>query len=136
MGASNFSGPVISQEGFQDATGSRSSLFRRVNINVVDGAAAGTFTLPAGAKVLGAICETPVAIPGTPTATNLRLGSVANGAQFVADVNVAAQGFVTLTVLYAGRNPTGTIHFTVASTGGTASAQDGSLILLVEYTVV
>lgn len=112
---------------------------RKVVVTVVDGAAAGTFTLPRGAVVTSAFADTPVAIPGTPTNTNLRLGSAANGAQYVADVDVKAQGFVALTLLYPIRNAAAsddaTVHFTVASTGGTAASQDGAINLYVSYAI-
>lgn len=108
---------------------------KEVTISVVDGAAAGTFELPAGAFVLAYLTETPTAIPGTPTNSNLRLGSGANGQQYVADVDVKAQGVITHTIVYAGRNPASTVHYTVASTGGTAASQDATLILRVQYLV-
>jgi hypothetical protein len=112
----------------------------RVPINVVDGAAAGTFVLPAGALVTAVERDTPVAIPGSPTNTNLRLGSAANGQQYVADVDLKAQGFSALTVVYAMRNAAqtaaATVHFTVASSGGTAANQDGLIVLLVDYVLV
>lgn len=143
MADTNFSGPVRSQAGFvaegaafRNALGASAVLVQRVDVNVVDGAAALTFTLPAGIKVLGIFAETPVAIPGTPTTTNLRIGSAANGAQYVADVDLKAQGFVALTLLYPTRNPATTVHVTVASTGGTAAAQDGLISLFVQYVTV
>lgn len=112
----------------------------RVPITVVDGAAAGTFVLPRGAVVSAVERDTPVAIPGTPTTTNLRLGSAANGQQYVADVDLKAQGYSELTVVYAMRNAAqtadATVHFTVASSGGTAADQDGSIILYVRYVIV
>jgi hypothetical protein len=111
-----------------------------VPVNVVNGAAAGTFTLPAGAIVQGVQRDTPVTIPGSPTNTNLRLGSAANGQQYVADVDLKAQGFSALTVVYAMRNAAqtaaATVHFTVASSGGTAADQDGVITLHIEYVLV
>lgn len=104
-----------------------------VTITVTDGAAAGTFTLPSGVYVQSMETETPTAVPGTPTNTNLRLGSAANGEQYVADVDVKAQGVISHTIVYAGRNPATTVHYTVASSGGTASAQDATLYLRVTY---
>ena len=105
----------------------------RVPITVVNGAAAGTFELPFGAIVEGIDRDTPVAIPGTPTNTNLRLGSAANGQQYVADVDLKAQGYSALTVVYAMRRAAlsapATVHFTVASSGGTAASQDGEIVL-------
>lgn len=106
-----------------------------VEITVTNGASAGTFTPATGAKVAHYYIETPVAIPGTPTNTNLRIGSSANGQQYVADVDVKAQGWIDATVVYAGRNPASTVHYTVASTGGTAADQDGTILLHVEYFV-
>lgn len=104
-------------------------------VTVTDGASAGTITLPADVKVLNYHFETATAIPGTPTNTNIRLGSGANGQQYVADVDVKAQGWVTATVVYAGRNPATTIHYTVASSGGTAASQDGTILIHVEYVI-
>ncbi len=106
-----------------------------VPITVTDGAGAGTFEMPAGAFVINYLIETPTAIPGTPTNTNVRIGSSANGQQYVADVDCKAQGVVNATIVYAGRNPATTVHYTVASSGGTAASQDGSMILRVVYEV-
>ena len=114
--------------------------FLRVPITVTNGAAAGTFVIPAGSVVTGIQRNTPVAIPGSPTNVNLRLGSAANGQQYVADVDLKAQGFDALTVLYALRNAAAstdlTVHFTVASSGGTTADQDGSIVLNVAYFIV
>lgn len=136
--ASNFNndsgtGYVVADGFSVPGTGNRVVQSKTVTITVVDGAAAGTFTLPTGAVVTGMQEETPVAIPGTPTNTNLRLGSTANGQQYVADVDVKAQGFIALTTLYAARNPVGAIHYTVASSGGTAASQDGTILVHVQY---
>lgn len=118
--------------GFTDTT-VRNLVTKTVPITVVDGAAAGTFTLPTGAVVSSIHEETPTAIPGTPTTTNLRIGSAAAGQQYVADVDVKAQGYIALTALYAARNATGTFHYTVTSTGGTAASQDGTIYLHVSF---
>ena len=91
--------------------------------------------MPTGAFVDHFYIETPTAIPGTPTNTNFRLGSAANGEQYVADVDAKAQGVINATIVYAGRNPATTVHYTVASSGGTASAQDGTINLFVVYAV-
>lgn len=108
-----------------------------VTVTVTNGASAGTFTLPRGAVVSEVYRDTPTTIPGTPTTTNLRLGSAANGQQYVADADLKAQGFSELTVVYALRNAASaapaTVHYTVASSGGTAADQDGSIVLYVEY---
>jgi hypothetical protein len=112
----------------------------KVTVPVVNGAAAGTFSLPVGAVVQGIDRDTQVAIPGSPTNTNLRLGSAANGEQYVADADLKAQGYSALTVVYAARNAAAsapaTVHYTVASSGGTAADQDGSIILYVAYAIV
>jgi hypothetical protein len=108
---------------------------KKVVVDVVNGAAAGTFTMPAGAFVDHYYIETPTAIPGTPTNTNIRLGSAANGEQYVADVDAKAQGVIVATTLYPGRNPAETVHYTVASSGGTTASQDGTINLLVVYAV-
>lgn len=135
MAQSNMSGPLNVPGGFlSDAgftlTGGRKALgVKTETVTITNGAAAGTFTMPTGVKILLAFAETPVAVPGTPTNTNLRLGSAANGAQYVSDVDVKAQGMIALTVLYAGRNPAATVHFTVASSGGTAADQDSTVLI-------
>lgn len=112
---------------------------KKVTVSVVNGAAAGTFSLPRGAVVSGVDADTPTAIPGTPTNTNLRLGSAANGQQYVADVDLKAQGYSALTVVYAMRNAAqnadATVHYTVASSGGTTADQDGSIVLYVHYLI-
>lgn len=112
---------------------------QRVAVTVTNGAAAGTFELPRGAVVHGVDRDTPTAIPGTPTTTNLRLGSAANGQEYVADVDLKGQGYSSLTVVYAMRNAAAsddvTVHYTVASAGGTAADQDGSIILYVHYHI-
>jgi len=111
----------------------------RVPITVVDGAAAGTFVIPAGAIVHSIDRDTPVTLPGTPTTTYLRLGSAANGEQYVADADLKAQGYSALTVVYAARNAAvsnaATVHFTVVSDGGTPASQDGSIVLYVSYVI-
>lgn len=140
MGATNFSGPVVSAGGFTggnhtNANGDASSYVERVTVTVVDGAAAMTFAMPSGAVIDRIVRETPVAIPGTPTNVNLRVGSTANGQEYVDDVDLKAQGFSTLTVKYAGRNPATTVHVTVASSGGTAASQDGVILLFVHYSI-
>jgi hypothetical protein len=111
------------------------SVLKKVTVTIVDGAAAGTFTLPTGSVVEHYYIDTPTTIPGTPTNTNLRLGSAANGEQYVADVDVKTQGWINATVVYAGRKPATTVHYTVASSGGTAASQDGSVVLYVAYAV-
>lgn len=111
----------------------------RVPVTVTNGASAGTFVVPRGAIVTEIYRDTPTTIPGTPTNSNLRIGSAANGQQYVADVDVKAQGFTSLTVVYAARNAAqaadATFHYTIASTGGTAADQDGSISLVVEYVI-
>jgi len=135
VGQSNMSGPldipggISSFAGFTMSGQRRAVGFKTETVTITNGAAAGTFTLPTGVKLLFAFAETAVAVPGTPTNTNLRLGSAANGAQYVSDVDVKAQGFVALTLLYAGRNPATTVHYTVASSGGTAADQDSTVLL-------
>lgn len=113
---------------------------KRVPVTVTNGAAAGTFELPRGSVVTEVYRDTPTTFPGTPTNTNLRLGSSSNGEQYVADVDMKAQGFSALTVLYAMRSAAATadatVHYTVASSGGTAADQDGNIVLLVEYVLV
>jgi hypothetical protein len=111
------------------------SMVKTVPIEIVNGASAGTFEMPAGSFVSHYYIDTPVAIPGTPTNTNFRLGSAANGQQYIADVDVKAQGLINATIVYAGRSPAGTVHYTVASSGGTAASQDGFVNLRIVYAV-
>ena len=133
MGASNFSGPICDHQGDSALPATFVTVQKNVTVTIENGAAAGTFTLPPGTFIQHLWAETPVAIPGTPTNVNLRLGSAANGQQYVADVDVKAQGLINTTVLYAGRNPATTVHFTVASSGGTAASQDGVVTLRISY---
>lgn len=119
----------------QTARQTRKVVTETFTVTIVDGAAAGTFSLPAGVKVLNYHFETPTTIPGTPTNTNLKLGSAADGAQYVANTDVKAQGWIAATVVYAGRNPATTVHYTVASSGGTAADQDGTVYVHVEYVI-
>lgn len=133
MATSNFTGPIVDRQGDPGNAANPVTLQKNISITITDGAGAGTFVLPTGCFIQHIWLETPVAIPGTPTNTNLRLGSAANGAQYVADVDIKAQGVITATLLYAARNATGTVHWTVASSGGTASAQDGAAIIRISY---
>lgn len=117
----------------EPANATRKAVVKTVEVTITNGAAAGTFSLPTGAKVLNYHLETPVAVPGTPTNTNMRLGSGANGQQYVADVDIKGAGWIASTVVYAGRNPAATVHYTVASSGGTAADQDSTAYIHVEY---
>ena len=117
----------------EPANATRKAVVKTVEVTITNGAAAGTFSLPTGAKVLNYHLETPVAVPGTPTNTNMRLGSAANGEQYVADVDIKGAGWIQATVVYAGRNPAATVHFTVASSGGTTADQDSTAYIHVEY---
>jgi hypothetical protein len=133
MAATNFSGPIIDHDGDSALPGNSVSVQKTVPVTITDGAAAGTFRLPAGTFVQNIWLETPVAVPGTPTNTNLRLGSAANGQQYVADVDIKAAGLINATIVLAGRRASGVVHFTVASSGGTASAQDSTANIIVAY---
>lgn len=106
-----------------------------VPVTLVAGAGTATYTLPTGAYCTSVQLDTPVTIPGSPTNTNLRIGTAANGQQIVADADVKTQGVITATLLYAGRNPTGVNYVTVASSGGTAASQVGTINVRVHYTV-
>lgn len=146
MSSTTFSGPVTSTNGFVGSTSGVVSASAGSTLGsakftgmlttaatVTNGAGAGTITLPTGCVVTNISFETAVAIPGTPTNTNMRLGSSANGQQYVADVDVKAQGWIDATVVYAGRNPATTVHWTVASSGGTAADQDGVVLIHIRY---
>jgi len=131
-----FEGPldgVVTASAGSTIGGAKMVGVKTVTATMVDGASAGTFTLPTGSLVLNYYLETPTTIPGTPTNSNLRLGSAANGQQYVADVDVKTQGWIQATVVYAGRNPATTVHYTIASSGGTAASQDGTVLIHVEY---
>lgn len=114
--------------------GNRVDQTKVVTANLVNGAASGTFTLPSGAFMTSIAADTPVTIPGTPTTENLRVGTAAAGQQVVADVDVKTQGYIQLTLLYAGRASTGLTYFyTITPTGGTAGSQVGAVNLIVKY---
>lgn len=130
-----FEGPITAPAAGSSVGGDAITVQKKLEIEIVNGAAAGTFTMPAGAFADHYYIETPTAIPGTPTNVNFRMGSSANGQQYIADVDVKAQGVVNATIVYAGRNPAETVHYTVASSGGTASAQDGTINLFVVYAI-
>lgn len=136
---SNFSndagtGTVLSDGFGLTGVGNRVDQSKVVTATLVNGAAAGTFTLPVGASVTSIAADTPVTIPGTPTTENLRLGSAANGQQYVADTDVKAQGYIQLTVLYPARASAGqTYYYTITPTGGTAAQQVGNVNLIVKY---
>ena len=133
MAATNFSGPIIDHDGDSALPGNLVPVQKTVPVTITDGAAAGTFRLPAGSFVQHIWVETPVLVPGSPTNTNLRLGSAANGQQYVADVDIKAAGVIATTLTLAGRRASGVVHFTVASSGGTASAQDSTANIIVSY---
>ena len=134
MAATNFSGPILDHDGDSALPGNLVPVQKTVPVTITDGAAAGTFRLPAGSFVQHIWVETPVLVPGSPTNTNLRLGSAANGAQYVADTDIKAAGVLAATLTLAGRRASGVVHFTVASSGGTASAQDSTANIIVSYT--
>lgn len=116
----------------EPANATRKLVYKTVTATLVAGAAAGSFDLPVGSKVVSVHAETPTTIPGTPTNTNLRLGSAASGQQFVADVDVKAQGWLTTTLLYAARNAV-SFYYTLTSSGGTAGSQVGPVLIIVAY---
>jgi hypothetical protein len=122
---------------FDTATVNGDSITRQkvVPINVVEGAASGTYFMPANSFVDHYYIETTLNIPGTPTNTNLRLGSTANGQQYVADVDVKAFGVINATMTTGGRRPRETFY-TVASSGGTAALQNGLVNLIVVYALL
>lgn len=106
-----------------------------VPINLVNGAASGSYPMPDNAWVDHYYIESTVTIPGTPTNTNLRLGSSANGQQYVADVDVKTAGVINATITTAGRRPRETFY-TVASSGGTPALQVGLVNLIVVYALL
>ena len=122
---------------FDTATVNGDSITRQkvVPINIVEGAAAGSYFMPANSFVDHYYIETTLNIPGTPTNTNLRLGSSANGQQYVADVDIKSFGVINATITTAGRRPRETFY-TVASSGGTAALQNGLVNLIVVYAMV
>lgn len=111
---------------------------KRFPMPITNGAFASSFVLPVGAVVRNVHAHVPTAVPGTPTTSNLRLGSAADGAQYVANTDIKAQGFTALTLTAAARvaqdTNAATWHVTVASSGGTAADQDTTdTVLYVEY---
>lgn len=149
MGTTTVSGPMVSQAGFNDSgqgfrdghpsgAGGVATFVKNVRVPVVDGAAALTYDLPPGVFTQHTYLDTPTAIPGTPTNVNVRIGSAANGQQYVADVDAKAAGVIPATLTAAARRPTGatvaTHHVTVASSGGTAGLQDGDIFIRHVYS--
>jgi hypothetical protein len=134
MAASNFSGPINGHQGDTALPPNPIAEQKTVAVTIENGAAAGTFTLPANTFIQNIWLETPVLVPGSPTNTNLRLGSAANGQQYVADVDIKAAGVINATITLAGRRASGVVHFTVASSGGTAASQDSTANIIVSFT--
>lgn len=134
MGTSNFTGPIVDRQGDPVNPANPVTLQKNVSLTLVNGAASAQIVMPPNTFVQHVWFDTPVAIPGTPTNTNIRLGSTANGQQYVSDVDVKAQGLIGATVLYAMRNNPGTIFATIASSGGTAAAQVGTITVRISYS--
>lgn len=137
MGASSFSGPLVDRGG--DIAFAANAVLVQKNqvITLVNGVASGSFLMPANSNVTRITLDTPVTIPGAPTTLNLRLGSAANGAQYVADVDVKTQGAITATLLYPALNTTGSNNlwfFTVATVGGTAASQVGTVVVRIAFS--
>lgn len=140
MAATNFSGPVYDHGGDTALPLNPMVVQKNQVITLVNGAAAGSFLMPANCNTARVTFDTPVTIPGTPTTLLMRLGSTANGQQYVADVDVKTQGAIATTLLYPAVNTTGANNlwfFAVAPTGGTAALQVGTVVvrLVFSYTV-
>lgn len=122
---------------FTNATVNGDALTRQkvVRINLVDGAASGSYPMPDNAWVDHYYLESTVTIPGTPTNTNLRLGPTANSQAYVADVDVKTAGVINATITTSGRRPRETFY-TVASSGGTPALQIGLINLIIVYSLV
>jgi len=94
-------------------------------------------TLPAGSVFHSVTLDTPVAISGTPTTCNLRVGTAAAGQQIVADVDAKGQGHISTTIVAAldkvgGFSASDTpIYLQLVTTGGTAPA--GNIYAIVNY---
>lgn len=134
MGTSNFAGPIVDRQGDPGNAANPVTLQKNVSLTLANGAASAQIVMPPNTFVQHVWFDTPVAIPGTPTTTNIRLGSTANGQQYVADVDAKAQGLIAATILYPLRNNPGTIFATVASTGGTAALQVGTITVRISYS--
>lgn len=138
MVAASFTAPILNGTlNAYDNSAATGLMSLKVPVVIVNGASAGTFALPAGAKVTSIECDTGAsAVAGTPTNVNLRLGSAANGQQYVSDVDIKAAGGLNLTLVAAARSEfaaASTWHYTVASSGGTAADQDATVQLYVQY---
>lgn len=134
MVATNFSGPIYDHNGNTANPGDSVILRKNVTVSIVNGVASGSFSMPSNASLALLYFDTLVTIPGTPTALNLRLGSAANGQQYVADVDVKAQGYIEPAILYAARNNPGTVFFAVSTVGGTPALQVGTVVIRVNYS--
>ncbi len=142
MALTRLSGPMAVTGGFtpglagSNENTDRTPIAKRVAVAIASGAADVNFTLPAGARILEAYADTTTAVAGTPTTSNLRIGTTANGQEVVADVDVKAAGGINLTVTTAGRSrfsASQSFNVRVASSGGTPGA--GQVFLEVLYTV-
>lgn len=101
--------------------------------------AAASVTLPAGTHVRAIDLVTPTAFTGSATNMNLTAGSEYLGAEFIATVDVKAQGKITATLVNAGLaalfNSTGTpvvIWAQVLNNAGTNPV--GTVILEISYS--
>lgn len=93
--------------------------------------------LPTGSIFRGITWDTPVAITGTPTTCNVRVGTADAGQQVVADVDLKAQGHSSSTIVAALDKVGGfstadtTLFLQVVTAGGTSSA--GTIYGFVDY---
>jgi hypothetical protein len=101
-----------------------------------DGTVTGSCAVPAGSWLKSVTIETPAAISGSPTSSNVQVGSTSGGSDIVAAVNAAAQGHIAATIATGfdkvnGLAGAAAIFAQVATTGGTSPA--GSINVLVDY---
>jgi hypothetical protein len=140
MSRSTFSGPLLSRGGFlsgSEAQPGIATVSKTINIPVA-GAGANTdreITIPLGSRIIGMSAITGTAVTGAPTNVNLTVGSAFGGAQYVASVDIKAQGIFNLTQVTAGAayfaSTTGSLFVRLATVGGTAPT--GSVSFSVEY---
>lgn len=139
MARSTFSGPVRSQGGFLSGSETVPGVLSAAKVVSVPVATSGntdvTVELPVGSRIILMQAITGTAVSGSPTNINLTVGSSAGGAQYVASVDVKAQGIFALTLVTGAAaffaSTTGNLFVRLATVGGTSPA--GSVSFVVEY---
>lgn len=119
--------------------GSRINSTQLIALGVAgDNTVTGSCPLPAGAWLKGVMIETPAAISGSPTSSNVQVGSTSGGSDIVAAVNAAAQGHIAPATILSTFDKVNrlanasAVYAQVTTSGGTSSA--GTINVLVEYS--